>query len=105
MEEDTSEWYRNTVLGDGCDYETHCPACSPNGDCNKCDTIGGRWMEAVNEYASTCDGCGQLTAHERLTMDPETQLGYCSSCVPNQSEEIRCRLKANSTGMSCPVDV
>ncbi|KKM16619.1 hypothetical protein LCGC14_1684060 [marine sediment metagenome] len=45
----------------------------------------GRWIEAVSEYASTCDGCGDLTMHENLLMDIETQLGYCPDCV----KEIR----------------
>jgi uncharacterized Zn finger protein len=38
-------------------------------------------MEVVNEYASTCDGCSELTSHELMTMDKKTQLGYCQDCV------------------------
>ena len=41
----------------------------------------GRWMEAVNEYASTCDGCHELTMHEDMVCDSRTQLGYCPECV------------------------
>lgn len=58
--------------------------------CKKCkyefrkdddDEVDGRWLEAVNEYASTCDGCGELTHHDNQTMDKETQLGYCPECM------------------------
>jgi len=45
-----------------------------------CDTIDGRWIEAVSEYASTCDGCGELAMHADLEMDEATQLGYCEKC-------------------------
>ncbi len=44
------------------------------------DEVNGRWLSAVCEYASTCDGCGDLTMHEEMTMDDETQLGYCHDC-------------------------
>ncbi len=47
------------------------------------DSIDGRYLGAVNEYASTCDGCAELALHESMIMDPETQLGYCESCVDN----------------------
>jgi hypothetical protein len=52
-------------------------------------------MEAVNEYASTCDYCGELTSHTLMRMDPETQLGYCHDCVDSNelSPEIRERLE------------
>jgi len=42
---------------------------------------GDRDIEAVSEYASTCDGCGDLTMHENLLMDENTQLAYCSDCA------------------------
>jgi hypothetical protein len=45
------------------------------------DEVDGRWVDAVNEYASTCDGCGELEMHEHMAMDPDTQLGYCPACV------------------------
>ena len=44
------------------------------------DEIDGRFVDVVNEYASTCDGCGELTMHESMAMDNETQLGYCKDC-------------------------
>lgn len=59
----------------------HCEVCNPNGDCERCGTIDGRSMEVVNEYASTCDGCGELAMHEAMEMDPKTQFGYCEDCV------------------------
>ena len=48
--------------------------------CDREDEIDGRFIDAVAEYASTCDGCGELTHHDFLTMDDETQLGYCEVC-------------------------
>lgn len=51
-------------------------------------------MEVVNEYASTCDGpCAELTHHDLLAMDSETQLGYCEDCIPELPREIRNRLE------------
>ena len=65
-----------------------CPLCecplSEHIDGQECvdeKEICGRNMEVVNEYASTCDGCAELEMHEFLTMDSETQLGYCPNCV------------------------
>lgn len=64
----------------------------PYGDCPDCkecryknsfaceDCIDGRFVEEVFTYASTCDGCGELTLHELLTMDEKTQLSYCEQC-------------------------
>jgi hypothetical protein len=49
-------------------------------------------MEVVNEYASTCDWCGELTSHEEMEMDPITQLGYCPNCIKELPAEIRGRL-------------
>ena len=73
--------------------EGSCPYCSfplsehPNGEeCYDDECICGRWMEAVNEYASTCDGCAELTMHENMTMDMKTQLGYCDNCVDEYIE-------------------
>lgn len=45
------------------------------------DEIDGRFVDAVNVYASTCDGCQKLTLHEEMVMDKNTQLGYCRDCV------------------------
>lgn len=39
-----------------------------------------RWLPAVSEYASTCDGCGELCSHELQSFDEETQLGMCAAC-------------------------
>lgn len=43
--------------------------------------ICGRTLEVVNEYASTCDGCSELTHHDLMVMDSKTQLGYCEMCI------------------------
>lgn len=51
-----------------------------DGDCDACDTIDGRWMNAIAEYAQTCDGCANLTMNENLTMDQNTHLSYCRKC-------------------------
>ena len=49
-----------------------------DGNLYDCDTcIDGRDIEVVAEYASTCDGCCELTLHEAMYMDEQTQLGYC----------------------------
>ena len=54
----------------------------PRGEeCYDDKCILGRYMEVVNNYASTCDGCQELTMHEDMMMDEETQLGYCEDCV------------------------
>jgi len=43
------------------------------------DCVDGRFIGAVCEYASTCDGCGDLTPHDEMSMD-ENQLGHCEKC-------------------------
>jgi hypothetical protein len=48
-------------------------------ECDNC--VDGRDIELVSEYASTCDGCGELTSHVEIVMDNETQLGYCEECA------------------------
>ena len=65
-----------------------CPICEfplsehPRGEeCYDDECICGRYMEVVNEYASTCDGCSELTHHGEMTMDMKTQLGYCPDCI------------------------
>ena len=65
-----------------CPY-TNCPDWEPDIEVNddRCHCVDGRWIQAVSEYASTCDDCGELTCHSELAMDPETQLGYCPACV------------------------
>ena len=64
-----------------------CSLFSPGMDeCDDC--VDGRFLEEVNIYASTCDGCGNLTHHELLTMDKETQLGYCETCAKEMGMEI-----------------
>jgi len=89
-----SSWFEEAQLSDQCtsgDVPTRCPDCKANGDCESCDTIDGRWITAVSDYASTCDGCGELCSHEIMTMDPKTQLGYCPECAPKQPAEVRAR--------------
>jgi hypothetical protein len=57
------------------------------------EEVDGRYMGAVCEYASTCDGpCAELTSHTEMRMDPITQLGYCDICVWGLPKEIRDRL-------------
>jgi hypothetical protein len=88
-----SWWFRQARLQNFCSHDTRCERCEPSGNCDSCDTIDGRFIGAVSDYASTCDGCGELTMHEALAMDPETQLGYCEKCVPGLRPEIRNRLE------------
>lgn len=58
------------------------------------DEVDGRWIGAVCEYASTCDGpCAELTSHAEMRADPVTQLGYCWQCVPLLDPEIQNRLE------------
>jgi len=65
----------------------YCPLWEPGKDEDDCDDcVDGRYIEAVCEYASTCDGCGELTMHEAMEMDEKTQLGYCEICVRKQAE-------------------
>lgn len=54
-------------------------------ECDDC--IDGRWLGAICDYASTCDGCGELTHHDYMHMDPETQLGYCDECWAEMHKE------------------
>ena len=89
-------WYQGSTLGSRCSQmdNTHCEECEDHGVCNTCDTVNGRWMEAVNQYASTCDCCGDLEMHESMRMDPDTQLGYCRACFPTKlSPEILRRIE------------
>jgi hypothetical protein len=66
-----------------------CPYWEPGiteEDCDDC--ADGRFTEAVNEYASTCDGCADLTSHADMAMDEKTQLGYCGACAEERGMEI-----------------
>lgn len=74
-------WYGSTSLGEDCGSDIHCEACRRDGDCDACDTINGRRMDIIGEYAQTCDGCDELTENDGLTMDHDTQLSYCRKCV------------------------
>lgn len=74
-------WYEESTLGDECCGDMRCPDCRPDGWCDSCDTIDGRWCDAVFCYASTCDWCGELTSHPHEATNPRTQLGYCWRCV------------------------
>ena len=62
------------------EQQARCPQCGETEDCDDC--VDFRYMPAVNDYASTCDGCAELTMHELMWMDEETQLGYCEKCTP-----------------------
>ncbi len=88
----TSVWFKRTHLGEWCTSDTHCKNCERNGNCDPCNTIDGRCIENVSDYASTCDWCGELTHHDNLAMDPVTQLGYCGECVPKLPKAVQKRL-------------
>lgn len=95
-EEIPSQWYLQTELAPearGCTDSWHCEDCKPNGDCHVCETIDGRWVDAVNCYASTCDCCAELAHHDYQRMDPVTQLGYCPSCIDELPPDIKARLE------------
>ena len=65
-----------------------CPEDFDNPDCANCgvpDCQDGRYLPAVNEYASTCDGCAELTHHDLMVVDKNTQFGYCDDCVENNN--------------------
>jgi len=66
---------------------TACVNCGEEGCDDSCLIVDGRDMEVVNEYASTCDGCAELTMHREMEMDPETQLGYCKECMSEMEFE------------------
>lgn len=90
----TSPWFKEATLSDECTSDTRCPDAEKNGNCDQCGTIDGRYMEAVNEYASTCDGdCQDLTHHNHLYMDPKTQQGYCEKCLPKMPKDIQERVR------------
>lgn len=91
-----SAWFRKAKPGSECTFDTRCASCRPNGDCDPCNTIDGRNIEAVSDYASTCDWCGELTHHDRMAMDPETQLGYCEKCLPKLPRKIRARIQESA---------
>lgn len=65
--------------------QADCPDWKPGKkECDDC--ADGRFIGAVCEYASTCDGCGELTSHEEMEMD-ENQLGYCEKCQAERNKE------------------
>jgi len=88
-----NEWYRRTRLGEACHSTEHCRDCEPNGCCDACDTVDGRWTEAVFQYASTCDWCGDLCSNSSQTLDKMTHLGYCPDCVDKLPDEVKARLQ------------
>ncbi len=49
--------------------------------------VDGRFIQEVSEYASTCDGCSELTMHDKMEIDEETQLGYCEVRVDKRENE------------------
>ena len=67
-------------MKDECEYNLE--ECTQDGDCMTC--CEGRYMEVVNEYASTCDECGELTHHDDLTMNENNQLAYCEWCIKKE---------------------
>lgn len=73
-------WYNQANLGDECDRETRCPDAEMNGNCDTCESIDGRWITAVNDYASTCDYCSEPAMHESMLMHEKTQMGLCEDC-------------------------
>ena len=82
-----STWYETAAVDAEC-WNGHgghrCSDCQPDGFCETCDTFEGRWIEAINEYASTCDGCAELTHHDLQRIDPDDgQKGYCENCRPD----------------------
>lgn len=90
----TQTWHELTTLGEHCNFyaDTHCSMCEPDGTCDRCNTVEGRDIELVSEYASTCDWCADLTHHDNLTMDLVTQLGYCPKCLPKLPAHITVNL-------------
>ena len=93
MASSVSDWYVNARLGERCGLDTRCPSAEPSGGCHNCNTVDGRFMDVVNEYASTCDGqCAEQFSHDDLHMDPETQLGYCAACLLKMPPEVQARV-------------
>ncbi len=82
-------WKRAAVtsLDDYKKVGTACVNCGEEGCDDSCLFVEGRDMQAVCEYASTCDGCFELTLHEEMAMDPETQLGYCEDCQKKMKDK------------------
>lgn len=58
-------------------------------ECPDYESICGRWIEAINEYAMTCDDCAELTMRGDLTMDMKTQLSYCDECIKKKVKETQ----------------
>ncbi len=86
-------WYETTIVGEYCAFDMHCVHCQPDGWCDVCDTIDGRWWGAVCEYASTCDECHELTHNDLFSfVDRETQLGMCDICFKKLSKKQQKKL-------------
>ena len=70
-----------------CPYK-NCDNWNPSIPLDGCDDCcDGRFVPAVSEYASTCDGCGKLTSHEEMRMD-EDELGYCPECATKMDPSV-----------------
>lgn len=93
--EQLSDYKKTTWLGEECSISlgSHCNDCDEYGFCDSCGTFEGRDMEAISDYASTCDGCMDHTSHQEMGMDPQTQLGYCHTCLTKIDPEIRKRIE------------
>ena len=83
-----------SIICDGCGLKIQ----NASDECDCDDVCEGRYIPAVCEYASTCDGCCELTHHENLTMDLRTQLGYCEECM--QDPKIAAMIEASNK--ACP---
>lgn len=70
----------STNIEEMCEYK-ECWTWDETRKKDECDAcVDGRDMQVVSEYASTCDGCQELTSHDLMVMDKNTQLGYCEEC-------------------------
>ena len=93
--EQLSDYKKTTWLGDECSISlgSHCEDCDEYGFCDSCNSFEGRNMEAIFDYASTCDGCMVLTHYQGMSMDPQTQLRYCDECLEKITPVIRERIE------------
>ena len=95
-----SHWYATARLDTECTNHNggvRCHDCDPDGFCDSCDTFEGRFIEAIQQYATTCDGCGELTHHDLQISDPEDEtLGYCETCRPEWFAEWRASMMNDS---------
>lgn len=52
----------------------------------------GRRIDCICDYASSCDGCGELTHHDCMACEDDEEgqpLGYCIKCRPDLHEAIQ----------------